>query len=326
MSEAITPIFLFSMPRSGSTLTQRILGADPTIATASEPHLLLPYVYAMRDRGIYAEYEQHQVKGAIEDFCALLPRKQEDYLFELGNFVSRLYALASPPGKRYFLDKTPRYHLIADEIFRMFETGKFIFLWRNPLAIVASLMEMQAGKWNLYRSKIDLFDGLQNLIAVYEARGAQACAIRYEDLIAQPETSCRKIYDYLGLPFNANALSEFAKVALKGRYGDTAVAGKKYEFISSEPLEKWKATLAGPLRITWCRRYLNWIGRERLAVMGYDLDQLMEELNSISSKYDRVASDAVRVAMGVVYCVFEPRIASQKAKLLTSWHRVHAHP
>jgi hypothetical protein len=323
MNDTPTPIFLFSMPRSGSTLTQRILGADPTIATASEPHVLLPYVYATRDHGMYAEYDQLQVKRAIEDFCALLPRKQDDYLEEVARLVLRLYAKASPSGTKYFLDKTPRYHLIADEIFRMFPDAKFIFLWRNPLAIVASLMELQQGKWNLYRSKIDLYDGLQNLIAVYEARRASVCAIRYEDLIAQPDESGRRMFDYLGLPFNEASLSKFANVDLKGRFGDKA--GEKYQTISSEPLEKWKTTLASPMRIAWCRRYLHWIGRDRLQVMGYALGSLVDELNSIPAKYDRLGSDVVRASLGIVYCALEPRIASRKAKLLTSWHLVHAH-
>jgi hypothetical protein len=323
MTDCPTPIFLFSLPRSGSTMTQRVLGTNPAIATASEPHLLLPYVYALRDRGIYAEYEQHQVKGAIDDFCALLPRKVDDYFAELARFTSRLYALASAPGTKYFLDKTPRYHLIADEIFRMFPDAKFIFLWRNPLAIVASLMEFQQGKWTLYRSKIDLFDGLQNLVDVYQARRANVCAVRYEDLVEQPEASARKLFEYLDLPFDPAALSDFAGVALKGRFGDKF--GQQYQSISTQPLEKWKATLSSHLRIAWCRRYLNWIGRERLAVMGYDLDALLEELKAIPATYKRIGSDAVRATLGVVYCAFEPRIASHKAKLLTSWHRVHAH-
>jgi hypothetical protein len=320
----MTPIFLFSMPRSGSTLMQRILGANPQVATASEPHLLLPYIYATRERGLYAEYDQRQVKGAIDDFCALLPRKHDDYLAEVSRFVTRLYTLAAPSGAQYFLDKTPRYHLIADEIFRMFPDGRFIFLWRNPLAIVASLMELQQGKWNLYRSKIDLYDGLQNLVAVYESRRASAFAVRYEELITRPEEVGRTMFEYLGIPFNEAALSEFAKVTLKGRFGDEA-GKKKYQTISSEPLEKWKKTLASPIRIAWCRRYLNWIGRERLAVIGYDFDSLMAELAAIPAKYDRIGSDAVRAVLGIVYCATEPRIAAHKAKLLTSWHRVHAH-
>jgi hypothetical protein len=31
--------------------------------------------------------------------------------------------------------------------------------------------------------------------------------------------------------------------------------------------------MAGPLRQAWCRRYLRWLGAERLALMGYDHDE-----------------------------------------------------
>src|SRR5919107_2181016 len=41
-----TPLFLLSLPRSGSTLAQRILAAHGGIATTSEPWILLPYLYA----------------------------------------------------------------------------------------------------------------------------------------------------------------------------------------------------------------------------------------------------------------------------------------
>ncbi|MBA3701438.1 MAG: sulfotransferase [Rubrobacteraceae bacterium] len=43
-----TPLFLLSLPRSGSTLAQRFLAAHDAIATASEPWILLPYFYTLR--------------------------------------------------------------------------------------------------------------------------------------------------------------------------------------------------------------------------------------------------------------------------------------
>jgi hypothetical protein len=46
MSARPTPLFLLSLPRSGSTLAQRILAAHAGIATTSEPWILLPYLYA----------------------------------------------------------------------------------------------------------------------------------------------------------------------------------------------------------------------------------------------------------------------------------------
>jgi hypothetical protein len=45
----LRPLLIFSLPRSGSTLTQRILAAHEEITTAaiSEPHLLVHYLYCL---------------------------------------------------------------------------------------------------------------------------------------------------------------------------------------------------------------------------------------------------------------------------------------
>jgi hypothetical protein len=52
------------------------------------------------------------------------------------DFGIDLYTRAAGEA-RYFLDKTPRYHYVVDDLFRVFPEAKTIFLWRNPLAIVA---------------------------------------------------------------------------------------------------------------------------------------------------------------------------------------------
>ncbi|MEZ4607679.1 MAG: sulfotransferase [Deinococcales bacterium] len=63
----MTPLFLFSLPRSGSTLLQRILAAHPDIATLSEPWFILPLIYMTRDEGIYSEYDHSHLTRALTD-------------------------------------------------------------------------------------------------------------------------------------------------------------------------------------------------------------------------------------------------------------------
>ena len=46
---AIKPIFIFSITRSGSTLLQRVIAAHEGVATVSEPWVLLPYLYTLRE-------------------------------------------------------------------------------------------------------------------------------------------------------------------------------------------------------------------------------------------------------------------------------------
>ena len=325
MSTEPTPLFLLSLPRSGSTLAQRILAAHEPIATVSEPWILLPYLYTLREHGIYAEYNHRLLVQAVEDFCAVLPGGRNDYVAEIRDLALRLYGKVSPDGTRYFLDKTPRYHLISDEIVPAFPEGKYLFLWRNPLAVVASIIETWAGgKWNLYRFKVDLFDGIENLVRTYQRHEDKVHAVRYEALITKPEETWSEVFRYLDLSFDRSALKLFGNVELVGRWGDHS-GTQTYMEVSADPLERWRQTLNNPVRKAWCRRYLRWIGRDRLAVMGYDLDGLIADLDSLPASYRRVGSDVGRGCWGLVRDLSEPRILGRKLAKLPAWNRIHVH-
>lgn len=295
---AIQPIFIFSVPRSGSTLVQRVIAAHDGVATVSEPWILLPYLYTLRSRGVTAEYEHELMVTAIEDFCKRLPEEGEDYRAELRDFVLRLYEKAAGTEARYFLDKSPPYCLIAEEIIRLFPEGKFVFLWRNPLSIVASIIETWQ-QWHptLYRS--DLFIGLPRLIAAYRAYGAQTHSVRFEDLANGDTDQWKALLDYLGIEFEPDALSRFSRIELNGRMGDPTGV-KRYSALSSEPQEKWKSTLGNPLRKEWCRRYLRFLGNERLAVMGYDGERIIRDLNSQPTSISGLMPDFGRLLGDIV--------------------------
>lgn len=287
------PIFLLSLPRSGSTLVQRVLAAHPQVATAPEPWVLLPFGYAMRERGIAAEYTQPLAARAIREFVDQLPNGEDDYWKALGGFVLELYAKSSrEEGATYFLDKTPRYHYVLPELFRMFPDAKVIFLWRNPLAVVASIVETWArGRWNVDRWRGDL-RGVADLISSYQQHRDTALAVSYESLVTEPDASWPALFGYLDLPFDPGLLRTFAEVRLEGRMGDpTGVL--TYDTLSTEPLEKWRATLANPWRKRWCREYLEWIGAEGLSAMGYDLISLLSELDQVPTTPRMVVSDVV---------------------------------
>jgi Sulfotransferase family len=304
---AIQPIFIFSVSRSGSTLVQRVVAAHNGVATVSEPWILLPYLYTLRPRGLTGEYQHQKMFMAIEDFCKELPEGVEDYQSEMRSFVLRLYEKAAGEGSRYFLDKSPPYCLVADEIIRLFPEGKFVFLWRNPLSTIASIIEKNQEKWRPSMFRSDLYIGLPRLIAAYRAHSARACSVRFEDLIDGDTSQWKAMMDYLEIDFEPDALSRFSKIKLNGRTGDrTGVS--RYSTLSSEPQQKWKTALSNPLRKEWCRRYLRFLGNERLAVMGYNGEQILQELNSqltsadclipdIGSLVSDIAKEPIRIRM-----------------------------
>lgn len=290
----IRPLFLLSLPRSGSTLVQRVMGAHPDVATAAEPWVLLPHAYATRATGVYAEYGHALAARAIQEFAQGLPGGEETYRDELRTFVLRLYERASGGGAVYFLDKTPRYHFIADDLFGLFPDGKFVFLWRNPLSVVASTIETWGrGKWKIGRWRVDLFDGLANLIESRERHADTSLSMRYEDLVSDPDTYWPVLFEYLDLPFDPGILISFPSVRVPGRFGDPTGVNA-YDTLTTRSIDRWKSTLANPFRKRWCRDYLRWIGADRLAMMGYRLDDLLAELDAVPIGTERLGSDLVR--------------------------------
>lgn len=294
---AIQPIFILSTVRSGSTLTQRIIAAHSGVATVPEPWLLLPYAYTLRRGGVDAEYLHPLMIDAIEDFCERLPGGTDDYLAEVREFVLRLYRKATDDSARYFIDKSPAYCLIPEEIIRLLPDGKFVFLWRNPLSIAASIIDTWE-PWHPALHREYLFVGLPRLVAAYRANSTRAYGVRFEDLAGGNEQAWRPLMDYLGIEFEPEALRRFTEVDIAGRMGDKTGV-QQYSQLSSEPHEKWKSTLANPVRKAWCRKYLRFLGNERLAVMGYDGDQLMQELDSQPTSTRCLASDIGRLITGV---------------------------
>lgn len=321
----LKPVFIFSLPRSGSTLLQRILAAHDSITTASEPWILLPLVYSLRDQGIYTEYRQTTAMSAIRDFINLMPNGTDDYREELQNFTTRLYARTINTPAKYFVDKTPRYHLIIDDIVELFPNGKFIFMWRNPLGMLASMVQQfWNGRWKLHLSQVDLYDGVLNLVNAFVKHQPQVCSIQFEDLLQSPEPTWETIFDYLELSSNYQVLSSFNKVALKGRYGDK-LGVEKYQSLSTEPLTKWKQTLNTPIRKYWCRRYLTWIGKRRLGVMGYNINTLLTELDQIPLRCHHIPRDIFEICWGTIYRFIEPRIYRHKFSLLSNSNLIHTH-
>jgi len=299
----LCPLFLLSLPRTGSTLLQRMLSTHSKISTTDEVWILLPYLYSLRGNGLYAEYDHRVAVAGIKNFCKFLPGGREAYLKEIKQLALRIYRLASSPHSMYFLDKTPRYHLIVEEIISLFGDGRFVFLWRNPLAVVASMVDTGAGgRWWLHSHRVDLFTGLTGLVDAYCRHRERYFALRYEDLVAEPEAQMRGILGYLGLTWEPGLIHP----------------------IDQQPLFKWRRTLATPVRKRWCARYLRWIGSERLAIMGYNLGELLAQLSELPNRYSML-SDYYLTVKAAVWNVVEPTIAQEKLAKIPDCHRIERH-
>lgn len=289
-------VFIFSLPRSGSTLLQRMLVKHSKVASTSESWILLPQIYAFRENCTFSEYSQTAASRALNDFCDCLPGGKSKYLGHIKLAVMQSFSEAAGENIIY-LEKTPRNLLILEEIVHMFPNSKYIFLWRNPASIVSSMINSFAdGKWNLYRQEIDLFAGLENMLKADKLNIPHRIDLNYEDLVTDPSSCTQKLMDFIGVDVEINGDALIAN-KFSGRMGDPTGI-KKYSDISTNSIDNWAATFCNPLRRRWLNNYIEHIGNENLIRMGYDIQQIRAKLYSQKGVYSRLLSDALRMVYG----------------------------
>ncbi len=309
MDAPIVPIFLLSLPRSGSTLVQRILASHDGVATASEPWVLLPWLTPLRAKIPGSNTWQSAIHEAVIDFAGVLPGGRDEYRGTVHDAALRLYTRAAGADARFFVDKTPPYSMIIDEIVETFPEGRFIFLWRNPLGVVSSVVDTFAGgRWRPADYPTSLFSGVAALVEGFRRHGDRAFSVRYEDLLGPDVGAWQALCAYCGFEFNPDALARFADVQLDGRMGDPA-AGRPLR-ISRASADKWRDAISSPIRKEWCRRYLRWIGRNRLLLMGYDLDALLAELDAVPARGGNVRADALDAASSLMRAAIKARVGN----------------
>jgi len=298
-------IFLFSLPRSGSTLLQRILASHPKIGTCSEPWLLLPFFYALKFFGSHTEYSQTLSSQAIQEFISNFPGGEDDYYEAMRDFSLSLYTKALNSGEAFFLDKTPRYFLIMPEIAKAFPNAKFIFLFRNPLHVLSSVISTwMKGRLRIEYNYIDLFEGPRLLADGFKQIKDKSIWLDYEDLVRDPTGSLDKISEYLGIEYDESILSRFHNIDLFGKMGDPTGVNE-YKNIDTSPLEKWKSVLNTGYRKKYAIKYLSHIGSDNLQTFGYDLAELTKEVEQIRSRRGKGLRDRMDLFMCLLFRILE---------------------
>lgn len=302
---SVKPIFIFSLPRAGSTLLQRLLSLHENIDTQAEPWLALPLFFALKSQDVSGIYGHRAMSSAMNGYIDSLPGGKKDYYDCVSGFLNELYDRGSTKKALYFIDKTPRYHLIVEDIMLAFPDAKIIFLWRNPLSIASSMIKTWGkGKWCLYMFNVDLYSGIHSLVKASQ-NSSNSLSVKYEDLVQAPETQIKKIFEYLDLKYEADLVDDFMNsktIDAPGR-GDP-VGQYKYSSVSTGSEKSWKKVMVNPYRKFWGGRYLSWIGKDRLEYMGYNKNELQSELNEVPKSYQNFISDILRSFYGLLYNKF----------------------
>ena len=282
----IEPIFLLSLPRSGSTLLQKILMSHSKISSTAECWFLLPLVYSYKTSGTLSAYSHITTYTAIKDMINILPNKEQDYYRFLGEFASKIYSNLSSPNSEYYLDKTPRYYLIIPELIKMFPKAKFIFLFRNPVQIFASFISTYGNnRFKMFQSNVNyqgIINGPKLLSDGYESLKENSYGIQYEEFITDPQKHLKDLLHYLNLEYEEEMLEKFYSQDLKGNYYDPNGAKYKNEIVKTT-LAKWKNVFNSNYRKAVIKNYLKNIDNKTLSIQGYNKNEILKDISTLKT-------------------------------------------
>ena len=276
-------IFLIGAPRSGTTLLARILAAHSEIHGRAEPHLISPLAHLGYFASVQkAPYDPINAQQAIREFVADLPRGEADYLDALRAYTDTMYGrmLATAPGKRFFVDKTPAYALVMPFLERLYPDAKYVVLLRHPLAILTSWVDsFFDGDYAVALAHNPLLARYVPALArLVRERPVPLIVVRYEEFVARPEEGWRSVCDFLGVAHEPAAIEYGESGEEFGGLGDpTGVARHSRPVTGS--VKRWAAEIASdPAKLAAVERVVDELDPADLDVLGYPREKIVADL------------------------------------------------
>lgn len=242
--EPPVPIFIVSLPRSGSTLLEQMLGSHSDIEAVGE----LPYIPAM----LRSVMELHTRHGRVT-VPEMIDRLSDGEATALGREYLRRAEPHRSRDSGAFLDKLP--HNWSNILFirRILPQAKFIDIRRSAMDccfsnFTQSFSRAHAASFALRDIGQCYVDYVRLMEHLAKAAPGLVHLVHYERLIEQPETELRAIFGYLGLewehaPLNFHQLDRVVR---------TPSAEQVRRPLNREGVDAWLpyAQWLGPLRET----------------------------------------------------------------------------
>lgn len=224
-----TPMFVVGLPRTGTTLTERIIASHSTVASVGETEFVQMVI--RRESGVAS------VEKMTPDMIRAFAGKDISLLTN-GYLGAVDYRLGDEP---IFIDKLPFNVLYLGFIAKAWPNAPMVLLRRNPMDSCFSMYK-QAFTW-AYKFSYDL----QDLGAYYVAYdrlcrhwknliGDRLVEVGYEALVSDQETQTRSLLDRLGLEFEEACLSFEKNAAPSSTASSVQVRQKAH----TGSVNKWK--------------------------------------------------------------------------------------
>ncbi len=288
--------FVVASPRSGTTLVRMMLDAHPELAIPSETHFVPQLIEAFDERRLGPDEVLEMVRShrRWQDFhleaSELEARLREREPLDAGESLRAFFSLyaQSRGGKTRWGDKTPEYVECMRPISKALPEARFIHVIRDGRDVAMSRV-----RWRMQRAgKKPPMERLAKrwVKAVTGARKQghrlpHYMEVRYEDLIAETESTLRRICEFIELDFDPAMLSYHEGAAERLAEIDQTLpeTDDRVALAGSERLSKHEMTTKPPER----DRIFAWrteMSEDDLATFESVAGELLKDLGYPTSK------------------------------------------
>jgi sulfotransferase family protein len=285
-------IFIVSQPRSGSSLLQQLLLSTKKIKSDPEPWMMLPLIYTFKETNNQQGYNPNY---AYINMMRYLRNNNKIKLLknEIKKLTIKLYGIDKMDGNYiYYLDKTPRYYHIINELQELFPDSKIIILLRNPISVFASILDynFNGDIFKMFSSNDrihDLYTAPRIFADLKSKKTKNILFVKYEEIINDPSIELGRVNDFLNLRYqfkndiSYNVSEEFFK--------SNAIDRKsvlKHDSIQKEYTDSWRKVINTRLKKDILESYLMSLGRNIIEKLGYDYSTLLSDVKNHKVKFN----------------------------------------
>jgi hypothetical protein len=196
-SDSERPVFIVGMPRSGTTLTETIIGAHPQAFPAGELETIKRCEREMSTLVFKDEGVQKNARHLSWVGVEILAQRYLDAIDQKARNASAIRVT----------DKMPHNFQAVGFIATLFPNARIIHIRRNPMDTCLSIWQQNFNDAHTYaRNLADLGHHYAHYIKLMEhwreVLPGRMLEIDYEDLVENQEEMTRKLIDHVGLPWD----------------------------------------------------------------------------------------------------------------------------